>query len=210
MLALLTAATCNRALGTFEAHSASVSRLFLITLAVAEYVLGEGWAALLCAVLSCCFFCVAVALLRRFWLWQFDSLSAAAEHMGVAADVLQQQVEQYNAAAAAGTDAFGKKYYPTTIDAAGSVWVGQITPVVHYCMGGVKINERAQVWLVPIFPVVALGAQAAIDCMCGDREHSHCRALGVAFCRPVFPVRLGIYPCLEFSSAVDCRNSTAC
>jgi succinate dehydrogenase/fumarate reductase flavoprotein subunit len=25
------------------------------------------------------------------------------------------------------------------------VWVGQITPVVHYCMGGVKINERTQV-----------------------------------------------------------------
>lgn len=76
---------------------------------------------------------------------QFDSLAAAAAQMGASADVLQQQVEQYNAAAAAGKDAFGKQYFPTTIDAAGGVWVGQVTPVVHYCMGGVKINEQAQV-----------------------------------------------------------------
>lgn len=82
-------------------------------------------------------------------LLQFDSLSAAAAHMGVDAATLQQQVEQYNAAAAAGKDAWGKQYFPTTIDAAGPVWVGRVTPVVHYCMGGVKINERAQVRALP-------------------------------------------------------------
>jgi succinate dehydrogenase/fumarate reductase flavoprotein subunit len=84
---------------------------------------------------------------------QFDSLSAAAAHMSVDAAGLQQQIEQHNtaaaaAAAAAGSDSkdvWGKQYFPTTIDAAGALWVGQVTPVVHYCMGGVKINERAQV-----------------------------------------------------------------
>jgi hypothetical protein len=76
---------------------------------------------------------------------QFDSLSAAAAHMGVDATVLQQDIEQYNAAAATNKDALGKQYFPTTIDAAGVVWVGQITPVVHYTMGGLKINEWAQV-----------------------------------------------------------------
>ena len=79
---------------------------------------------------------------------QFDSLSAAAAHMGVEAAALQQQIEQYNTAAAGSggsKDAWGKQYFPTAIDAAGAVWVGQVTPVVHYCMGGVKINERAQV-----------------------------------------------------------------
>lgn len=65
--------------------------------------------------------------------------------MGVDAEVLQQQVEQYNAAAAANKDNLGKQYFPTTIDPADVVWVGQITPVVHYCMGGLKINEQAQV-----------------------------------------------------------------
>jgi succinate dehydrogenase/fumarate reductase flavoprotein subunit len=76
---------------------------------------------------------------------QLDSLSAAAAHMGVDAAVLQMDVEQYNAAAVANKDVMGKQYFPTTIDAAGVVWVGQITPVVHYTMGGLKINDRAQV-----------------------------------------------------------------
>lgn len=119
------------------------------------------------------------------WLWQFDSLSAAAEHMGVAADVLQQQVEQYNAAAAAGTDAFGKKYYPTTIDASGSVWVGQITPVVHYCMGGVKINEQAQVGLGPAVAVVPLGKHAARLCVGSTTMAEPKETFPVGRCRAV-------------------------
>lgn len=85
--------------------------------------------------------CSAVHSLRV----QFDSLAAAAAHMGLDAAVLQQQVGQYNEGAAANSDAHGKQYFPPTIDAAGAVWVGQVTPVVHYCMGGLKIDDSAQV-----------------------------------------------------------------
>jgi succinate dehydrogenase/fumarate reductase flavoprotein subunit len=70
--------------------------------------------------------------------------------MGLQPADLQQQLEQYNAAAAAataaaGSDPFGKQYFPTTLDPAGHFWIGQITPVVHYCMGGLEINDNAQV-----------------------------------------------------------------
>lgn len=88
---------------------------------------------------------IAASALRCAAAMQFDSLSAAAAHMGMDAAVLQQDVEQYNAAAAGNKDALGKQYFPTTIDAEGVVWVGQITPVVHYTMGGLKVNEQAQV-----------------------------------------------------------------
>lgn len=68
--------------------------------------------------------------------------------MQVPLEQLQQQLEQYNqAATAAGSkDAFGKQYFPTSFDTAGRFWIGQITPVVHYCMGGLEINGKAQVW----------------------------------------------------------------
>jgi succinate dehydrogenase/fumarate reductase flavoprotein subunit len=31
------------------------------------------------------------------------------------------------------------------LDPVGHFWIGQITPVVHYCMGGLEINDNAQV-----------------------------------------------------------------
>lgn len=65
--------------------------------------------------------------------------------MHVPPEVLQQHVEQYNAAAAAGSDAFGKQFFPSTINPTSAVWVGRVTPVVHYCMGGLKIDKQAQV-----------------------------------------------------------------
>jgi succinate dehydrogenase/fumarate reductase flavoprotein subunit len=71
--------------------------------------------------------------------------------MGLQPADLQQQLEQYNAAAAAaatGSDPFGKQYFPTTLDPAGHFWIGQITPVVHYCMGGLEINDSAQVCVI--------------------------------------------------------------
>jgi hypothetical protein len=66
--------------------------------------------------------------------------------MNISAQTLTQQLEHYNAAATSGgLDSFGKQYFPSTFDTARYLWVGQITPVVHYCMGGIAINERAQV-----------------------------------------------------------------
>ncbi len=47
---------------------------------------------------------------------------------------MKKELEAYNAAAAAGSDAFGKSVFPTTIDLAQPVYVARITPVIHYTM----------------------------------------------------------------------------
>jgi hypothetical protein len=54
--------------------------------------------------------------------------------MGVDPQVLAAEVEAYNAAAAAGRDAFGKTVFPSGVDPQAAVHVALITPVVHYTM----------------------------------------------------------------------------
>jgi succinate dehydrogenase/fumarate reductase flavoprotein subunit len=80
-------------------------------------------------------------------LLQFETLAAAAEHMAVPLAELQQEIESYAAAAAGNTkDPFGKEHFPTAIQAdLGPFWVAKITPVVHYTMGGLEINDKTQV-----------------------------------------------------------------
>jgi succinate dehydrogenase/fumarate reductase flavoprotein subunit len=77
---------------------------------------------------------------------QCDTLQAAASHMGVDTAVLEQELGSY-AAAAGGQqqDAWGKRYFPTQVSPAGPFWVAQVTPVVHYCMGGLRIDAEARV-----------------------------------------------------------------
>lgn len=55
---------------------------------------------------------------------------------GFLAQVLREELEAYNAAAAAGQDSFGKTAFPTTIDLAQPLYVARITPVIHYTMVG--------------------------------------------------------------------------
>lgn len=47
---------------------------------------------------------------------------------------MREELDAYNAAAAAGQDGFGKTVFPTTIDPAQALYVARITPVIHYTM----------------------------------------------------------------------------
>ncbi|KAL4452364.1 hypothetical protein ABPG75_008026 [Micractinium tetrahymenae] len=91
-----------------------------------------------------------------------DSLAASAAHMGVPAETLAAEVEAYNAAAAAGSDQFGKTVFPATIEPAEPVHVALITPVVHYTMGGVAINPEAQALDANGVPVPGLFAAGEV------------------------------------------------
>ncbi|OQR83609.1 fumarate reductase flavoprotein subunit [Achlya hypogyna] len=75
------------------------------------------------------------------------SLADLAAHMEVDESVLQTELEHYvEAAATHGPDAFGKTVFPNAPAAVPSdVYLLEIEPVVHYCMGGVQINEDTQV-----------------------------------------------------------------
>ena len=66
---------------------------------------------------------------------------------GVSADALNATFSSYQAAAKAGRDAAtGKTVFPDAFDGAeeGTLYVAQVTPVLHYTMGGVATNAAAE------------------------------------------------------------------
>ena len=71
------------------------------------------------------------------------------EEIGCSEDDLKSQLDTYNKAAKGEIeDPFGKKYFPATpfeYKSDGKYHVSFITRVLHFTMGGVKINDKAQV-----------------------------------------------------------------
>lgn len=72
-----------------------------------------------------------------------------AEDMKVSLAKLRETLAEYNKAAKGDKeDQFGKKYFPTTpfaMEADNRYHVSFITRVLHFTMGGVKINDKSQV-----------------------------------------------------------------
>jgi len=77
----------------------------------------------------------------------FKSGAELAKDMGISEKVLAQTLSDYNKVAAAGKDQFGKKFYQNLpFEMSDNYWnVAIVTPVIHYTMGGVKINEKAEI-----------------------------------------------------------------
>lgn len=77
----------------------------------------------------------------------FPSGDALAEDMGISPKALQETFKKYNAAAAAGKpDEYDKKTFRNApFDIKDSFYAALITPVVHYTMGGLKVNEKTHV-----------------------------------------------------------------
>eukprot|EP00798_Chlamydomonas_sp_ICE-L_P019451 gene19451-26113_t len=84
--------------------------------------------------------------------------------LSVGAAALQAELEQYNAVAESSgsvADTFGKKVFPSTFPTIEPMYTARVfpstfptnepmyaasvAPVVHYTMGGIEINEKAQV-----------------------------------------------------------------
>ena len=55
------------------------------------------------------------------------------------------ELNKYNNDVKNKKDSFGKIRFPAIIDPTKPVYIGWVTPVIHYCMGGLKINEKCQV-----------------------------------------------------------------
>lgn len=72
-----------------------------------------------------------------------------ASEIGVSISTLQKTLEEYNKAASGETkDAFGKKYFtatPFVMEPNSHYHVSFITRVLHFTMGGIKINDHGQV-----------------------------------------------------------------
>jgi cleavage and polyadenylation specificity factor subunit 2 len=53
--------------------------------------------------------------------------------------------DEYGRAAQAGSDTFGKTVFPVTFTPTEVLYAGYITPVIHYTMGGVRIDNTSAV-----------------------------------------------------------------
>ena len=73
-----------------------------------------------------------------------DTLDELAEKIGVPADNLKKTIEEYNKGIDEGKDAYGRKLLGIKFDKA-PYYAGPRIPTVHHTMGGVQINEKAQV-----------------------------------------------------------------
>lgn len=88
----------------------------------------------------------------EFYVWKgllskIQGLTALADFMKVEVSSIQSTLEEYQSAAQQGKDTFGKTRFlavpPISEEAVYNV--GQVTPVVHYCMGGITIDVHGHV-----------------------------------------------------------------
>lgn len=77
---------------------------------------------------------------------QVEGIDKLAELMDVDAKQLEQDFKEYDEHVGAEvTDSTGKTYFPTPLSGPTTYWVGLITPVVHYTMGGLNMNMDAAI-----------------------------------------------------------------
>ena len=76
----------------------------------------------------------------------YPNAAALAQDMGLPAATIAASFAEYSAIAAAGKpDRFGKKFYHNApFTPTEELHVAFVTPVVHYCMGGLAINGEAE------------------------------------------------------------------
>lgn len=79
------------------------------------------------------------------FLSKVEGANAVAQYMGISEDVMLSTLQDYQKAAAAEQDDFGKTRFPAVPKPEGIFYVGQVEPVLHYCMGGIQINPKGQV-----------------------------------------------------------------
>jgi len=76
----------------------------------------------------------------------FKTGADLAKEIGISTEALKATFDKYNNDASANKDEFGKKYFhnmPFTVE--DEFHVAWVTPVVHYTMGGVKIDTQSRI-----------------------------------------------------------------
>jgi hypothetical protein len=75
----------------------------------------------------------------------FASGADLAKEMGIPVEQLKASFDTYNEAAKTGNDPHGKIYFKNaSFDINDSFFVAQVTPVVHYTMGGLAISPKSE------------------------------------------------------------------
>ncbi|KAJ3205334.1 hypothetical protein HDU67_008919 [Dinochytrium kinnereticum] len=79
-------------------------------------------------------------LIRRF-----ADAELMCDGCGMEKGIIEEEIDGYREKAKNGIDEFGKTLFPGTFERSKEFYVAKVTPVIHYTMGGLKINERAEI-----------------------------------------------------------------
>lgn len=114
--------------------------------------------------------------------WQFDTLEALAAHFGMPYETLQSEVDTYNAAVARKGGDPMKKDVSRAVPLDNGPYVAvRVWPKVHYVMGGVQINPKAEVLNAEDSRPIA-GLYAAGEATAGSHGGSRLGSCAVADC----------------------------
>lgn len=77
---------------------------------------------------------------------KFKNGNELAAEMGISSALLEETFKKYNQGAKENKDPFGKKYFHNLpFDIKDEFYVSIVTPVIHYCMGGLEINHESEI-----------------------------------------------------------------
>ena len=84
--------------------------------------------------------------IKKGYLRKYDNIKVFTEKMGISKyyDNLIKTIKEYNESADKKTDKFGKKVFPQKFDINDYIYIGVITPSIHYCMGGLTMTENGE------------------------------------------------------------------
>jgi succinate dehydrogenase/fumarate reductase flavoprotein subunit len=81
-------------------------------------------------------------------LTRVEGVDALSHHMGIDSKTIVATLREYQSAASKGVDSFGKTSFrgvPADDIEKEIFFVGKVSPVLHYCMGGIKIDKEGNV-----------------------------------------------------------------
>ena len=100
---------------------------------------------------------------ERGLMTKYNSGEELARAMNIDATKLANTFAEYNKACEAGKDQWGKKFFANFPFVMNDyLHVAEVCPVVHYCMGGVRVNEHTQVLKSDLSPVKGLYAAGEV------------------------------------------------
>jgi cytochrome b involved in lipid metabolism len=94
---------------------------------------------------------------------RFEDGASLAKEFGLDASVLKKTFDEYNTVAKAGTDKWGKKFFHNAPFTMNEVYhVAIVTPVIHYCMGGIQIDTNSNIIRDDGTPILGLYAAGEV------------------------------------------------
>lgn len=128
---------------------------------------------------------------------KFDDVNEAAKNLGVSSGELTAELTAYNRKVASNEeDEFGKSVFPCQIELDENMYIARVVPVIHYTMGGARIDTEGRVLGEDGQPIIGLfgagevsgglhgknrlGGNSLLECCVFGRRAGKASALAIA------------------------------